>query len=265
MKFIFINTILYFVLIHSVKAQTGNLQIYCKPGVNIYVNQYKGKPNADMSGLLLENISAKDINIRAVCTGCITQNIIIKIEEGKTIELKIDVEKEKFTYERITGVAFHFGTFGLFNVNNVFTKADYSAGFTPFFDIKFHPYFAVGFEVMSIWGKPQTNDAARLMVNPNFRIRTIFSPVNNINIDILIASGLAFWPKKSGEAFLTPTFNEQRIGWDFRAAAGAEFLFTKKIALMLNFGYWASSSTSDNIVWITHDSMILSLGPVIRF
>ncbi|HAA00050.1 MAG TPA: hypothetical protein DEP18_07700 [Flavobacteriales bacterium] len=60
--------------------------------------------------------------------------------------------------------------------------------------------------------------------------------------------------------FIHSTFSDNRTGWDFRASSGVNYLLTESDKLELTFGYWASSSTSDNIVWITHDSMVIGFG-----
>jgi len=116
-----------------------------------------------------------------------------------------------------------------------------------------------------MWGKPDTEDEPRLMIHPNLRVKAMFSPTPKLRIEILVASGFAWWPENQNTAHLTSGFNDNRTGWDFRAAAGIEYVLTEKTALCLNFGYCASSSTNDNIIWITHDTMLVSFGPVFNF
>ncbi len=247
-------------------AQTGSVQIYCIPDVTIYVDdQIKGKTTADMSGLLVENLPLKEINIRAYKNGYETQTKKVFIQKDSIVEVRFEMKEEDFKLEKSTGLLFHFGAFGLFNVNSAFTKAAYSIGATPFIDFKFHPNFAFGAELMTMGGKPKTNDDLRLILCPNLRFRILFEPFQKVNFDILLASGFTWWPSNTKQAFLTPTLNENRMGWDFRSTAGINFLLRPSLLVNLNFGYWASSSTSDNIIWITHDTMLLSVGTEVKF
>lgn len=247
-------------------AQTGSLQIYCISDVNIYINnKFAGKTNHDMSGITLHEIPIGEKQVRAYREGYQSVTQIVTISENSTSEITIILSPEQNEHKKEVGLTLYMGTFGLFNVNSIFTKADYSIGFTPHIDIRFHKHFSAGAEIMTIWGKPKTMDNPRLMINPNFRLCAMFSPRETIKIQILIASGFAWWPANSNYSYLTPSFNENRFGWDFRAMAGFEFLLTKKTSLTVHFGYWASSSTGDNIIWITHDSMLAGFGPVFRF
>ncbi|MBK9191355.1 MAG: hypothetical protein IPM77_07480 [Crocinitomicaceae bacterium] len=262
-----IVVILYFSLfgIFFTFAQTGTLQIYCEEGVSIYINdQFKGKTKAEMSGLLVEDLMPGEFSVRAYKQGFLSETKTVVIESGKIQECRFELVPENHK-NWIAGINVHGGSFGLFNVNSVFTKAKYSFGITPFIDYKLHQNFSLGFELLSMWGKPETNDAARMMMNPNLRLNALFQPFNKTEFSILVASGFAYWPGRTGTSVITPTFNETRMGWDFRAAAGARFSVGINTQIELNFGYWASSSTSDNVVWITHDSMIISAGPVWQF
>lgn len=247
-------------------AQTGTLQIYCEPGINIYIdNQYKGKSNTEMAGLLIEDLPIGVISVRAVKTGYASQTSEVSISSDSISEIKIEMMHDDENAEWVSGLEFHMGTFGLFNVNNSFTKANYSFGLSPFLDYQFHPFFAVGFELMSMWGKPATLDDPRLILCSNVRFSGIFNAFDKINVNVMLASGFTWWPENAAPAYLTPTLNESRMGWDFRASAGIDYCFSRKIALGLNFGYWASSSSSDDIIWITHDTMLLSVGSKFRF
>ena len=163
------------------------------------------------------------------------------------------------------GLELHGGTFGLFNVNDVFTKADYTLGADLYADFELHPNFSVGAEQMVMLGKPKTLDNNRLILNTNARLKLKFQTFEKIHFNILVAGGFSFWPSNSNTAHLTPTLNDTRLGWDFRAAATADFILSEKLSLTVSFGYLASSSTSDDIVWITHDSMLISIGPKLKF
>ncbi|MCB9224949.1 MAG: outer membrane beta-barrel protein [Crocinitomicaceae bacterium] len=157
------------------------------------------------------------------------------------------------------------GTFGLFNVNDVFTKADYTLGASVYADFGLHQNFTIGAEQMLVMGKPKTADGNRMILNTNARFKLRFPTFEKIHFNILIAGGFSFWPGNSNTAYLTPTLNDTRLGWDFRASANADFILSEKISLVASFGYLASSSTSDDIVWITHDSMLISFGPKLKF
>jgi hypothetical protein len=86
-----------------------------------------------------------------------------------------------------------------------------------------------------------------------------------VHCNILVASGFSLWPSRPETPALTPTFNETRMGWNIRAVAGVNFPINKRLVYNLNFGYWASSSTSDDITWITHDTMLMSTGLKFNF
>lgn len=163
------------------------------------------------------------------------------------------------------GIDLNAGSFGLFNVNDVFTKAEYTVGTNLYADFGVHPNFTIGAEQMVIWGKPKTPDGTRLIMNTNARFKLRFETFEKVNFNILVAGGFSFWPNSTEVAYLTPSLNDTRFGWDFRAAAAADFILGNHFSLVTSFGYLASSSSSDDIVWITHDSMLISVGPKFRF
>ncbi|MCF8257070.1 MAG: hypothetical protein K9J06_05930 [Flavobacteriales bacterium] len=242
-------------------AQTGTLQIYCTPNVQIYLNdRYVGKTDADRSGILLENIMAGDVTVRAVQTGheTVTRNVLII--ENTISEVSIAMVQAQLKHRTTVGIDLHFGTFGLFNVNDAFTKASYTFGATPFADYRIHQHFAIGGEIMSMWGKPETADHARWMLCPNLRISAKFNPFKRLGIHVLVAGGFSYWPESPDLPHLTPTLNTNRFGWDIRATAGVGYLIAARSSLNLSFGYWASSTTGDDIIWITHDTMLMGLG-----
>ena len=266
MKRFFFIIIFFVILIIHLFPQTGDIQIYCVPGVLIYVDDvFKGKTHKDMSGLYIENLSAGVINVRAVKNGYITVSKTATIAADETVEMTIEMEKKEYKVDIIAGIVAHFGTFGLFNVDNSFTKAEYSLGFTPYVDFQLLEFLALGIEVMNIWGKPETQDPLRMIICPNIRVHILFSPYEKWAFDILLASGFTWWPENDNEPYVTGDLNETRIGWDFRAMGGIEYAVTKVFSLYINFGYWASSSTVDNESWITHDTMLVSFGPKLRF
>jgi hypothetical protein len=259
-------TSLLILMFVNLSGQTGSLQIYCEPDILIYVDdRFAGKTQAAMSGLLIDNLQAGEHSVKTFKNGYISHTDSFLILENQITEITFYLMKEENDFEKSAGLLMHFGAFGLFNVNNVFTKAEYTIGLTPYFDIKFHPNFSAGLEIMTMFGKPHTNDALRLMVNPNLRLLTQFSPWSAISIEVLLASGFAWWPENNKQAFLSPDLNKNRVGWDFKASAGINYHSSESVSLKLNFGYWASSSTSDNLTWITHDSMLISFGPCLYF
>lgn len=247
-------------------AQRGTLQVYCAQGLNIYLDdKLVGKSNAEMSGLLIEDLSVGPHYVKAYKSGYKTQIQEVTIEENKISSVTFEMLEDEDKAKKYFGISSHFGAFGLFNVNNAFTKASYSFGVTPYIDFIIHPNFLIGAEWMTMWGKPMTSDDPRMMMSPNLRLSLLFEPFEKINFNILVASGFAIWPGNKAAPSLTPTLNDTRYGWDFRAIAGTNFILSSKTQLNLSFGYWASSSTSDDVIWITHDSMIITMGPKWKF
>jgi hypothetical protein len=156
------------------------------------------------------------------------------------------------------------GTFGLFNVNNTFTKASYSVGFTPLIEYRINPTFTVGVECLTLWGKPETSDSPRLLIDPSLRASALFSVTSKLCINPIIGLGFSMWPKQTGKASLDSTFLNSRFGWNARAALSFEYRAAAHLAIALEIGYSASSSESDN-VWITHDMMLVGIGPKFFF
>lgn len=156
------------------------------------------------------------------------------------------------------------GTFGLFNVNNEFTKSEITLGVTPSVDIRLNRIFSLGAEYMLLFGKPETKDVARFIMNPNIRGKVTFPVKKRLLIDIIVAGGVSIWPGSEDTAYINPTFFDTRVGWDAHAALGMDLLINSKFSIVLDLGYIANSSASNN-VWITHDMMLVSLGPQIRF
>lgn len=258
--------LLVLISIIQVQAQSGTLQIYCSEGAAVYLNEkYLGKTSIEMHGFLAEKIAPGRAIVSVYKNGFQSETQTAIISENQVAELTYELVKNATVHQKTLGVDLHFGTFGLFNVNNVFTKADYTAGVTPYFDIKLHRIFSMGTEVMIIFGKPKTADNPRMMLCSNIRLNLAFDPFEKTGFTIQVAGGFSFWPSNTSVPELTPTLNQTRTGWDFKAMAGAAFKINPNIDLNLNFGYWAASSTSDNIVWITHDSMLINIGPGFKF
>jgi hypothetical protein len=156
------------------------------------------------------------------------------------------------------------GIFGLFNVDNEFTKSNYSTGFTPLLEYRLNQTFSVGVECLTLWGKPQTNDNPRLLIDPSIRAKALFAVTTRLCINPVIGIGASIWPKSGGSAYLDSTFLNLRLGWNARAALCFDYRMTNHIALAFEIGYSASSSESDG-VWITHDMMLVGVGPRISF
>lgn len=259
--------LLYFLLhFANIKAQHGTLQVYCPEDVTVYVNEkYAGKSNTGMHGLLIEQVTVGEVKVSIFKNGYTSQTQTVIIKDNAVTEVTFELAKAPTNHQKYLGLDLNYGAFGLFNVNNVFTKAEYSMGLTPYFDYKLHRLFSIGGELMCMFGKPATQDPPRMMLSPNLRLNLLFNPLEKVEFNIMVASGYAFWPANTKDAYLTPTLNQTRNGWDFRTNAGVSYHVNSKLSLQFNFGYWASSSTSDNIVWITHDSMIIGLGPKLKF
>jgi hypothetical protein len=158
-----------------------------------------------------------------------------------------------------TSLELPFGAFGLFNVDNKFTKAKYTFGATPSFMVRLHRNFAAGAECMLLWGQVDTADSLRFIINPNLRGEVLFPLSERLTLGLIAAAGLSVWPVMDTVGVLDTTFFHQRGGWNARAAFGAEWKLTSAWSLLCNVGYSASSSESDD-VWITHDMMMVSVG-----
>lgn len=154
------------------------------------------------------------------------------------------------------------GTFGLFNLNDSFTKASPTLGVTPAFEWKLSKYFALGAESMFVWIKSVKARHPRFVWNPHLRGRILFDVKNIFTVDVTLALGLTLWPENDSEDKLDPEIGGTRVGWSLRAAFGLTYPFKKRFAFFGNLGYMASTSYGNGIS-ATHDTMLLSLG--IRF
>jgi formylglycine-generating enzyme required for sulfatase activity len=92
---IYINLIIGVIVLFSIinvaiAENTGDLQITCKPGIRIYLdNTFTGATNSEEDGLYLKNIEAGQHEIRAEKEGFVTKTFVVTIEAGKAVELKI--------------------------------------------------------------------------------------------------------------------------------------------------------------------------------
>ena len=198
----------------------------------------------------------------------------IEFENGNSEHFTETCEKKGYTvssFERFS-VSFEskLGLFGLFNVDDEFTKAKFTFGVTPSFLYRCHKNIAIGIECMFLWGQTDTTledtilsvsstDPLRLIINPNLRTEVLFPIHPNLTLELITAAGFSIWPKYDTTGVLHPTFFYQRGGWNARAAFGIEWKFRRSVALLCNVGYSANSSENDD-VWITHDMMMVSVG-----
>ncbi|HAA00051.1 MAG TPA: hypothetical protein DEP18_07695 [Flavobacteriales bacterium] len=126
------------------RAQNCSIQVYCPEGFYVYADgQFKGKTRTEMSGLLLENQSCDSVSIRVYRSGYEMVEKSIKTSEDHA-EVKFDSSKESQTIQILwVGANMYGGAFGLFNVDNVFTKAKYSVGASIYSDYHFHRNFSL--------------------------------------------------------------------------------------------------------------------------
>jgi len=74
----------------AVAKDTGDLQITCKPGIRIYLdNSLSGVTKQAEDGLYIQNIKPGKHVIRAEKEDFLPQVFAVKIEAGRTVEIKI--------------------------------------------------------------------------------------------------------------------------------------------------------------------------------
>jgi hypothetical protein len=156
------------------------------------------------------------------------------------------------------------GLFGYFNVNQLFVPGTITLGVTPCFDARIDHYFHIGAEYMILWGKPDTTDAARFIMNANIRFLLSVPVHPKINIEALIIGGASIWPKADTTSVLEPTFFEDRFGWNVQPALGVDYKITRHWSVVLTAGYLVNTTVVKEIT-ITHDMMLVTLGPRLRF
>ena len=96
------------------------------------------------------------------------------------------------------------------------------------------------------------------------RAEAFFALQPNLFLSPVIAAGVTIWPAQRGIAHLDSTLLDNRVGWDARAALLFEYSINKYWSVVLEAGYSASSSVSRE-VWITHDMMLVGVGPKFKF
>lgn len=197
----------------------------------------------------------------------IDEIFMIKFENGtKKVfgeNRETNAQNDSLVKHRI-GVNFNLGSFGLYNVNNVFTKADYTLALISSYDRMLSPKLGLGTEVMVLLAKPKTPDNFRMILNANVKVIGHFPLTEKLYINPQAVFGFSFWPESSSVPYLDSTFNELRIGWNTRFFLGFEYVCNKKLSISVDVGYSASSSCYIDS-WITHDMMMLGIGPVFKF
>ncbi len=85
-KYIF--TILF--VLGFIHAQTGHIQIYCEPNVNIFLDgKFMGATNSELGGLILQNISVGQHSLKAVKTGFQPREDNIVVTNGSVLEYTV--------------------------------------------------------------------------------------------------------------------------------------------------------------------------------
>jgi hypothetical protein len=157
------------------------------------------------------------------------------------------------------GIEVNGGAFGLFNVDDNFTKADPSFGGALVAEGRLAKWFLLGGEYIFLFAKSQLAQEPRLIMSPHIRGRAEFKVHPKWRIDLLAAGGMTIWPENDNEMALSSALTDTRLGWSVRFAGGTSFLINESSSLYLQFGYGAFSS-GGNDIWVTHDSMLLGLG-----
>lgn len=185
------------------------------------------------------------------------------IFENGVLEQFADVGSKGFSKEQIkrysVSVEGMFGAFGLFNVDNTFTKSKYTFGGTPSFMIRISRQWAIGTECMLLWGQADTKDPLRFIINPNIRAELYFPLRQKLLLELVMAAGMSIWPVHNEAGVLDETYFDQRGGWDARVSFGGEYMLFPGVAFVGTVGYSANSSESRD-VWITHDMMMVAVG-----
>ena len=94
---------------------------------------------------------------------------------------------------------------------------------------------------------------------PQLRGRVSFGLGRGFSLHLILAVGLTIWPADDSERDVAPELTATRVGWSLRAAAGAAYSLSRRWALVLNIGYYLSS-TAGRGVWATLDCLQVSLG-----
>lgn len=166
--------------------------------------------------------------------------------------------------EGSAGLELQGGAFGLFNLDFRFTKAAPTLAFAPSIELRVHSFVALGAETMFVWARPEPAPNPRFSMSPQARVRLMFPVHPRINVDVVLAAGVAIWPRNAEDTTLSPAVADTRVGWSGRAGLGMSFVFTERWSLHFDLGYFVAS-TSGNGVWLTHDTGLLTVGPRVHF
>ena len=162
------------------------------------------------------------------------------------------------------GLELQAGAFGLFNLDFAFSKAAPTLALAPSIELRVHPLVAVGAETMFVWARPEPSPVTRFSMSPHARMRLQFPVHPRVNVDVVIAAGLALWPRNPEDVALSPAVADTRVGWSGRAGLGMSFTLTDRWSLHFDLGYFVAS-TAGNGVWLTHDTGLITVGPRAHF
>ena len=174
---------------------------------------------------------------------------------------------DTFSRHWAVGLLADYGAFGLFNVNNDFSRSKYgkyTLGGTAYAEYRLNHMYTVGVECIMRWAKPDTHDSARLLIDPNIRVKALFPVMTNLMVGPVAGGGISIWPKYEGKTYLDSTFYDDRFGWDLRGALEIQYVVSPVVSIDAEVGY-SISSTESRSVWISHDMMLVSVGPRIVF
>lgn len=169
-------------------------------------------------------------------------------------------ERQRFSFSIVENT----GIWGYFNMNQTFIPGEITLGVTPSFDVRIDHYFHLGTGYMILWAKPDTTDDARFIMNANIRLRLAVPVHPNVNVEALIIGGASMWPKADTTSVIEPTFFDDRFGWNIQPALGVDLKLNNHWSLIFTAGYLANTTVLDEI-YITHDMLLLSVGPRFRF
>jgi hypothetical protein len=156
------------------------------------------------------------------------------------------------------------GIFGYFNMNQVFIPGILTLGVTPHFDVRIDHYFHIGTEYMILWAKPDTTDDSRFIMNASIRFRLSVPVHPKLSAEALIIGGASLWPEADTTSAVEPTFYENRFGWNVQPALGIDYRINNRWSVVFTAGYLVNTTVLNEVV-ITHDMLLLTIGPRLRF
>lgn len=153
----------------------------------------------------------------------------------------------------------HGGFFGLLNLDREFTEQDPSFGFDVVAERRVHRLVDIGAEVLVSWMKTVVAPRPRLVLSPQLRGRVTFGLGRGFSLHLILGLGATIWPADDSEAAVSSALTPTRAGWSLRVAAGAGYALSPRWGLVLNVGYYLSS-TAGRGVWATLDCMQVTFG-----